>query len=901
LDSERSSDPNKKVRKDGCKVFTEVANALYDESDDFDYFSTTMRCLLFSRVFVNTITFAYVTLSPVIASVAEHTIPFLKLAQKINELSSEASMNYINMEGSPEQPIEVQQTPVQEEPKKTTPKAETKTEPTPEPVKPKDVPVAEVKKPVSEQSKTEDKKKEQTLDEGSVVSTLKLRKPVEDGEQEEIISSTKVQLAEIPPHKSKKEPQQTEAKEKQAKPIDVTETEEYKKVKKDNQLLRDDVDHLRDQVKSLKQQLEKEEEKTSDLERQVTQNQKVSKDTSKKLNESQSAAEQLQKEKDRIEKQLLQSQEEVQHLKEKLIHEESLRDELNEKLNENKVDEELQLKLKKVEGELKQLQEMGKSSTGSKSGSSDIEKEGIQVAKIQYEELKQVNTDLSQRLDEIEKRNIELEEEIAELEKKKISDSDPSHSLIEKLKSKNKLLLEQLNSAKRENMKAREKSTENIMKTLESKIHEYLQAAAQIQSSSPQTKVAVGKEEDDESASPQEKLNMQKLKEKVTDLTNKLNAARKKTTELEVARMKWQEGEKVAKQKIANIENELEELKQKLATRENILKEEIEQLQKEVGSCKESEQKVRSDLRKLEKEKQELEQSIKKEHATRKKSVMVMQQVQQVQENNNVLLRNELVQAKEQIELLERELKKATGMKLNSNSFRSQSIAIQHKKSMSPNSYSPMSPEAVFTQPKKLEESKQEALTKQREANQAKRQSVLINRNIFSQLKEENATQSMTSISSNDSSEESSHTPQKVTVVEAEEEEYEMDSPRGEAPHEKKDISDNIKPKFDKQGYLYKKGPKINIYKKRYFKIEGHNLLYYNDMKDVKPLGSIDLRTALTDSAPEKCSSKRRYVFKVEIPSRAYYMSAPSKEEMEEWIVSLDQLIQKLKSENSFK
>ncbi|EFC42997.1 predicted protein [Naegleria gruberi] len=73
------------------------------------------------------------------------------------------------------------------------------------------------------------------------------------------------------------------------------------------------------------------------------------------------------------------------------------------------------------------------------------------------------------------------------------------------------------------------------------------------------------------------------------------------------------------------------------------------------------------------------------------------------------------------------------------------------------------------------------------------------------------------------------------------------------------------------------KGPKINIFKKRFFKIEGHNLIYQTDSKDCKALGSIDLRTALTDIAPEKSSNKRKYVFRVEIPGRTYFMSAPSK------------------------
>ncbi|EFC50349.1 predicted protein [Naegleria gruberi] len=854
LDSERSSDQYRNTRKTGCKVFQEVAESLYTEVEDYDYFSTTLKCLVFSRVFVNTATFSFVTLSPMISVVEDQTIPYLQLASKICELSSDVMVNYV-------------QDPIVE-----TPQEEEKSIPTPHPVA-----------SVQANAKVE------------AVQQEELAKPIGNptslpttNEKKEIPT-----ILDIPP-----KPTQSIT--------DVTKSEEYMQILKEKINIEEDILLLRTQFNSLKDQLEREEEKASKFEKEASLKDSATKELAKQLKESFALTEQLQKERDRYEEQVKASQNDIQQLKEKLIHEESIRDELNEKAHEQEKtlanyrssEEQMTIQITQLKKELQEFKQSSNTNHGSiptplKNKGEELEKEVVLLIKSQHEELKNAYNELSIKIVELEKKNIYLEEELVDAEKKALEADDPSHQLIEKLKSKNKLLLEQLNLSKRENLKSREKSVEINMKLIEQKIQEYQQLVNQSSTVLPtplnDTTVTVNNE-DLEPISPQEKLNVQKLKEKVTDLTNKLTTARKKATETEIARMKWQEGEKATRQKISDLENEIEELKQKMTAKESSLKEEIDQLQKEINSWRETDQKIKSELKKIEKEKQSLEQVIKKENVNRKKSVMVMHQVQQVQESNNLILRNELAQARERIEYLERELKKigGPGMKISS---RSQTISPSSRSPMTPTSES-SSQSLPTTAPKKLDDNSQKDL-RQKEI-QSKRQSVLINKNAMQALRVNIQTEKpKQEISS----------PTEDIHDDADEEEYgKQFASNTYDPHQANEttMSENVNPKIDKSGYLFKKGPKINIFKKRFFKIEGHNLIYQTDSKDSKALGSIDLRTALTDIAPEKSSNKRKYVFRVEIPGRTYFMSAPSKEDRDEWVISLRHVIQKLSNENSF-
>ncbi|KAG2387892.1 hypothetical protein C9374_000742 [Naegleria lovaniensis] len=943
LDAERPSDPHRTIRQNGCKVFQDVAEALYSESDEYDYFSTTLKCLLFSRVFVNTASFAFVTLSPMTNVVEEQTIPFLQLASKINELSSDVTVNYIQeQELLTEEEISQQELVPQQQAQQTISQPEIQEIPKTQPVieeqplssstiqeKPQTVVVEDEKIPSVQETAPKEESHPQP-------STLKEATPKDLNQSLETSNTGTIKASsQTSSEKIKEIPQPQVVITPSVSVVDVKTSDDYQKLMNEALLL---VPSLESKISSLKEQLELEEEKTAQLERKILKHETQSKETKKQLKESQSLLEQAQKERDRFEKQFKESQEELQQLKEKLINEESNRDELAEKLAEfeknnqlgKNIEEDYKSQIQKLQKEVQELKESSKKAKPSVSTpldkkSEEIEQETISHLKAQFEELKSINAELSSKLDQVEKKNIELEEELVEAEKKALEADDPSHQLIEKLKSKNKLLLEQLNAAKRENLKAREKTSETSMKTLEVKISEFQQLVSQFSSGSPSIEQTVIKsttatdsqqassnaEEDDLSLNPQEKLNMQKLKEKVTDLTNKLSAARKKSTEMEIARMKWQEGEKTFKQKITHLENEMEELRQKFVSKENSLKEEIDQLHMEINTLKENEQKLRNETRKLEKEKKDLEQTIKTENANRKKSVMVLQQVH---ESNNGILRNELVQAKEKIEMLERELKKQ-GILFNTGSalMRSQSISpTQSNDTLN----STNNETAVVTPPKTVNENseKKDKIPKQQNMN-SKRISVRINKNTMQQVRSElesNRTQQQQqlkspskspalSTSSLDSMEDVKH------VVDEDDEEYDAAEPTNSATSDynpqltEGTISENVKPKFDKNGNLYKKGPKINIFKKRFFKMDGHHLYYFHDAKDLsKPLGVIDLRVALSEIAPEKSSNKRRFVFKVEIPGKIYYMSAPSKEDRDEWVVSLQQLIQKLKDENSF-
>lgn len=940
LDAERPSDPHRNVRQDGCKVFKDVAEALYSESDDYDYFSTTLKCLLFSRVFVNTSSFAFVTLSPLTNVVEDQTIPFLQLASKINELSSDVMVNYIQehdaLTEETQKPAQQQESP--------TPQT-TMQEKQPETLlqeKPQKQMVLEEKLiPAAQETQKSSPQPPKQWTPQEEETPRELNKQVSknaDNSPPQQQSNLSGEVKESLPTVVITTPVSSTA-------LDVKKSEEYQKLLNEKLLLEEEVPSLKAQISSLKEQLEHEEEKTSQLERMILQHESQSKETKKQLKESQSLLEQIQKEKARFEKQVKESQEELQHLKEKLINEESNRDELAEKVAElekstqlgKNIEEDYKSQIHKLQKENQELKEKSKKQVKSSGStpldkkSEEVEQETISHLKAQLEELKSINTELSSKLDHVEKKNIELEEELVEAEKKALESDDPSHQLIEKLKSKNKLLLEQLNAAKRENLKAREKVSETSMKTLEMKISEYQQLVSQFSGQSINASASVetvkssaidsqqassNTDEDDLSLNPQEKLNMQKLKEKVTDLTNKLNAARKKATEMEIARMKWQEGEKASKQKITHLENEIEELRQKFGTKENSLKEEIDQLQKEINTLKESDQKLRNELRKLEKEKKDLEQTIKTENANRKKSVMVLQQVH---ENNNGILRNELVQAKERIEILERELKKQ-GILNNTSSALMRSQSISPTKSSPQQQVTNMPNDSTTTTtvnnneteviPKKLnddsEKQQKERMQRQQKEMNSKRISVRINKNAMQQIRSEleaqllknppsSAKSPAVSTSSLDSLDDVKH-------VEEDDEEYDAPNNAEYDPQlTEGTISENVKPKFDKNGYLYKKGPKINIFKKRFFKMDGHHLYYYHDSKDLsKPLGVIDLRVALSEIAPEKSSNKRRFVFKVEIPGKIYYMSASSKEDRDEWVVSLKQLIQKLTTENSF-
>ncbi|KAG2377717.1 hypothetical protein C9374_008802 [Naegleria lovaniensis] len=757
------SDPATKITKESRRWMLHITTngeAIHAETDDFDYFATTLRCLLFSRIFVNSICYAFITLSPSAISsvITKYTIPSLQLASKLNELSSEVAPNLIRIDD-------------------------------------------EERKKALEQSKNEENQPSTTTS-----------------------PQTSTHAPETP-----SSPRES---------IILEETEQYKKLLAERNSLQDDVSSLKIQVETLKAQLSKEDEKNSHSRKQLVQLENALNETTKQLKEVSLLKDSLQKEKERFQEVLSQSHQEIQTLKQKLIEEESKREEMGDKIAEV---EDLKKTIQKLQTQLS-------SSSSSESPlftqkKEETNMEALSVAKIQYDEMKQLYYELLDKVDELEKKNIELEEEKIATESKAIPVDDPSNSLIEKLKNKNRVLMEQLNSAKRENIKTREKSSESVLKSLDVKLDEFRNIVTQYKETAQKQILATMSTY--EETSQQDKATIQKLKLNVTDLTNKLNTARKKNTEMEISRMKWQEGEKYAKQRVVTLEKELEELKLKSNEKEKLLSDELEKLKVEVITAKDTEiLTLKDEISRMEKENGEIIYKLKKAKANRKKTVAALQQAQE----QHALL---LLQEKERNETLEREikfLKKYTGVKMDT--------------------FSKKNDDSV-TQPKKLN-TISAASSRQKEML-AKRLSVTINKTQSNKCNDLRGTPL-------------SRENSKTSIVSTEEEEYDAKSPR----YKKLTSSNNNL--NDIQGYLEKRSPKLNLYKRRYFRLDGSFLFYYVDDVESKPIGSIDLKTATIELSPEK-SGKKRFVFKVEIPAKPYYLSCSTAEEREVWFNAISNII----------
>ena len=778
FDSESPSDEHRKIHKDGCYTLRQMVEAIHAETDDFDYFATTLRCLLFSRIFVNSICYAFITLSPSAISsvITKYTIPSLKLASKLYELSSEVSPNLIRIDD-------------------------------------------EERKKALEQSKNEENQPSTTTSPNQAPET----------------PST--------PRES----------------IVLEETEQYKKLLAERNSLQDDVSALKIQVETLKAQLSKEDEKNSQARKQLVQLENALNETTKQLKEVSLLKDSLQKEKEKFQEILAQSHQEIQTLKQQLIEEESKREEMGDKIAEV---EDLKKTIQKLQTQLSSSSSESPVFTQKKE---ETNLEALSVARTQYDEMKQMYYELLDKVDELEKKNIELEEEKIATESKTIPLDDPSNTLIEKLKNKNRILMEQLNASKRENIKTREKSSESILKSLDVKLDELKNIVNQYKETAQKQLLATMSSY--EETSQQDKATIQKLKLNITDLTNKLNTARKKNTEMEISRMKWQEGEKYAKQRVVTLEKELEELKVKSNEKEKLLSDELEKLKVEVVTAKDTEiLTLKDEISRMEKENGELTYKLKKAKVNRKKTVVALQQAQE----QHALL---LLQEKERNETLEREikfLKKYTGVKMDT--------------------FSKKNDDSV-TQPKKLN-TILTASSRQKELL-AKRLSVTISKTQSQQISAlQQQLSLMNPLGSNSprgNNNDLRGTPisrenSKTSIVSTEEEEYDAKSPRY------KKLSSSTSNLNEVQGYLEKRSPKLNLYKRRYFRLDGSFLFYYVDDVETKPVGSIDLKTATIEMSPEK-SGKKRFVFKVEIPAKPYYLSCTTAEEREMWYSAISNII----------
>jgi len=94
-----------------------------------------------------------------------------------------------------------------------------------------------------------------------------------------------------------------------------------------------------------------------------------------------------------------------------------------------------------------------------------------------------------------------------------------------------------------------------------------------------------------------------------------------------------------------------------------------------------------------------------------------------------------------------------------------------------------------------------------------------------------------------------------------------------------------------KEGYLTKQGAIVKSWHVRWFVLEGTSLYYYQDKSTQEGKGVIDLRNCSVSVAPEQ--TKRPFGFAIIhlLGRRSYFLSAETKEDMDEWISELKETI----------
>eukprot|EP01114_Cavostelium_apophysatum_P021189 TRINITY_DN7317_c0_g1_i1.p1 TRINITY_DN7317_c0_g1~~TRINITY_DN7317_c0_g1_i1.p1 ORF type:complete len:456 (-),score=110.38 TRINITY_DN7317_c0_g1_i1:871-2238(-) len=92
-----------------------------------------------------------------------------------------------------------------------------------------------------------------------------------------------------------------------------------------------------------------------------------------------------------------------------------------------------------------------------------------------------------------------------------------------------------------------------------------------------------------------------------------------------------------------------------------------------------------------------------------------------------------------------------------------------------------------------------------------------------------------------------------------------------------------------RSGYLVKRGAKMKNWKRRFFVVTPDTIYYFADEPSVRanrePLGSISLSTC--SSCVVNNSMKKDYCFELTTPTRIYYCSCVSKDEMDLWMSTL--------------
>ncbi|OZJ04394.1 hypothetical protein BZG36_02411 [Bifiguratus adelaidae] len=93
-----------------------------------------------------------------------------------------------------------------------------------------------------------------------------------------------------------------------------------------------------------------------------------------------------------------------------------------------------------------------------------------------------------------------------------------------------------------------------------------------------------------------------------------------------------------------------------------------------------------------------------------------------------------------------------------------------------------------------------------------------------------------------------------------------------------------------RSGYLLKKGEKRRTWKKRWFVLRSTRLAYYKDSKEYELLHNIEIEDI--HSVGEVLGLKdKKYVFSIVTPRRTYYIQAEDRQDMEEWISAMAELI----------
>jgi len=101
----------------------------------------------------------------------------------------------------------------------------------------------------------------------------------------------------------------------------------------------------------------------------------------------------------------------------------------------------------------------------------------------------------------------------------------------------------------------------------------------------------------------------------------------------------------------------------------------------------------------------------------------------------------------------------------------------------------------------------------------------------------------------------------------------------------------------EKAAWITKRGGNVKNWKRRWCVLQGDVMFYFATQKDSSPKGSIQLER--TSKVAETVVKKKQHTFQVVTVHRTYYISAESKEELEDWLSVINTAIKKLSTSKS--